>query len=70
LEAATLATGKWVRVAANMSLGAYDVFEATADLPAPDWQDVPFQQLLSVAFKERFIKSLDHPVLRKLRGEA
>ena len=26
-------------------------------------------ELLKVAFKDRFISSLDHPVLRKLRGE-
>ena len=33
LEAANLATKGWVRVAANMSLGAYEVFQATAVLP-------------------------------------
>jgi hypothetical protein len=69
LEAARMAVGKWVRVAANMSLGAYDVFEATGDLPSPEWPDTSFRDLLAVAFKGRFVDSLDHPVLRKLRGE-
>ena len=59
----------WVRVAANMSLGAYDVFQATGDLPDPEWPDTPFKELLRVAFKDRFIDTLDHPVLRELRGE-
>jgi hypothetical protein len=69
LEAATMAAGRWVRVAANMNLGAYDVFQSTADLPGPTWPDTPFGELLRVAFKDRFIDTLDHPVLRKLRGE-
>src|SRR5262249_23480563 len=33
LEAATMAESRWVRVASNMALGAYDVFQATADWP-------------------------------------
>ncbi|MBX7075614.1 MAG: hypothetical protein K1X71_20935 [Pirellulales bacterium] len=70
LEAAQMATGKWVRVAANMSLGAYDVFEATAKLPDPEWPALSFAELLRVAFKNRFIDSLDHPVLLRLRGES
>lgn len=69
LEAAQMAKGRWVRVAANMSLGAYDVFEAAGDLAAPEWPDTSFKDLLRVAFKDRLIETLDHPVLRKLRGE-
>jgi hypothetical protein len=69
LEAAERATKGWVRVAANMGLGAYDVFQASGQLAEPDWPDVPFRELLRVAFKDRYIDTLDHPVLRKLRGE-
>jgi hypothetical protein len=69
LEAAGLASAGWIRVAANMALGAYDVFQATGDLPEPEWPDLPFRELLRVAFRERFIQSEDHPVLRRLRGE-
>ncbi len=69
LEGADRARGGWVRVASNMPLGAYDVFEATGNLPDPDWPATPFSDLLRVAFKGRYIDSLDHPVLRKLRGE-
>jgi len=70
IEAAKMATGKWVRVAANMSLGAYDVFESQASLSPPDWSDLSFGELLRVAFKTRYIDTLDHPVLRRLRGES
>jgi hypothetical protein len=69
LEAADMAAKGWVRVAANMGLGAYDVFQATGPLPDPDWPGVPFRELLRVAFKDRFISDLNHPVLRRLRGE-
>ena len=68
MEAAQLATKGWVRIAANMSLGAYEVFEATAELPEPEWPDIGFQKLLEVAFKDRFIRDLDHAVIRRLRG--
>lgn len=70
LEAATMAAGKWVRVAANMHLGAYEVTEALGDLPPPTWPDVSMADILRIAFKGRMIESLDHPVLRRLRGEA
>ena len=70
LEAATMAESRWVRVASNMALGAYDVFEAAADWPEPEWPDRPFNELLRIAFKGRVIDNLDHPTLKKLRGEA
>jgi hypothetical protein len=69
VEAAQMAQKTWVRVTANNSLGAYEVFEATAKLPEPNWPESPFKELLRVAFKDKFIDSLDHPILRKLRGE-
>jgi hypothetical protein len=69
LAAADLAKREWVRVAANMATGMYDVSSASADLPEPDWPDVNFQRVIDLAFQGRFIQSADHPVVRKLRGE-
>jgi len=69
LDAAEMAKNKWVRVAANMNLGAYDVFFASSDLPEPAWPDVSFGEILRIAFRDQFIRSLDHPVIRRLRGE-
>jgi len=40
LEAAQMAQSDWVRVQANMSLGAYDVFIAANDAPV-EWPDKP-----------------------------
>jgi hypothetical protein len=70
LEAAAMAETQWVRVASNMPLGAYDVYTASADWPEPDWPDTAFNEILRIAFKGRFIQSLDHPTLKRLRGEA
>ena len=69
LEAATIAQERWVRIQANMSLGAYDVFEATGELPEPKWPEMSLADILRVAFKDKRIDSHDHPVLRRLRGE-
>lgn len=70
LEAAHYATKDWVRVQANMSLGAYDVHQANSDLGDAEWSVPPFSELLRIAFKDRFIDTFDHPVLKRLRGEA
>ena len=69
LEAADLGKKRWVRIASNMSLGAYEVFTATGVLPEPEWPDLTFQKILEIAFKDRFINSLDHPAIRRLQGE-
>ena len=63
LEAAQMAQSRWVRVAANLYLGAYEVYEAVADLPEPEWPEVSFQEILMIAFKARFITDLPsrHP---------
>jgi hypothetical protein len=70
LEAAGRASGQWVRMASNMHLGAYDVYETKAQWLAPQWPTESLSDLLRVAFKRRLIDQLDHPVLKRLRGEA
>jgi hypothetical protein len=70
MEAANHATKGWVRVQANMNLGAYDIFQATGNLGEAEWAVPPFKEILKTAFKGRLIDSPDHPVLKRLRGEA
>lgn len=53
-----------------MRAGAYDVFEATAKLPQPEWPVESFEQLFRLAFRDRVIDSIDHPVIRQLKGAA
>jgi hypothetical protein len=69
LSAADMAKDRWVRVAADMSLGAYRVYQASDDLPEPEWPDIDFEKLLEVAFQGRLIQTLDHDVIRRLRGQ-
>jgi hypothetical protein len=63
-----MAKANWVRVQSNMSLGAYEVTTSTLDKPAL-WPDIPFRELLRIAFKDKYIDALDHSVLKRLRGE-
>jgi hypothetical protein len=69
LRSAELAMTKWVRVQANMADGKYDVFEATGAIPDPEWPDMSFRDMLQLCFDDRFIDSLEHPILKQLRGE-
>lgn len=69
LEAARLAESNWVRVTSNMSAGMYDTHMATGAIPEPVWPDLNLQKVLELAFKGRFVTTLDHPVLKTLRGE-
>jgi hypothetical protein len=70
MAAAHHATKSWIRLVANMSLGAYEIWEATGNLPEPEWPDLTLQQMVNIAFKGRLIDNLDHPVIRKLQGAA
>lgn len=68
--AAELAMRKWIRMGANMNAGAYDIYEATGNIPEPEWPaDKTLEDLLNIAFKDRIIDSHDHPVVKRLRGE-
>jgi hypothetical protein len=62
------ATKKWIRIRANIPLGGYDVSSAEGDLSQPQWPELSFQEILTLAYRERFIRSMDHPVIQKLRG--
>jgi len=67
--AAERAMGHWVRVASNRALGAYEISVAIADLPEPEWPDLPFDEVLKIAFREHIVDRLDHPLVKQLRGE-
>jgi hypothetical protein len=69
-QAAELAKTRWVRMVADMQLGAYRIYEAEGELPEPVWPEQSFPELLEIAFKGRIIDHEDHPVVRRLRGLA
>ena len=69
-EAAELAMRQWVRLKANMSLGAYEITMAESVMAEPVWPELSYQQLLSIAYRDRMITTLDHAVVKRLRGQA
>lgn len=69
LEAAKEAEHHWVRVVSDMTANCYVPFVAQGDLPEPTWPEESLPELMRLAFKDRYIETLDHPVLKRLRGE-
>ena len=70
-EAAERAMGRWVRVTANMQLGANEIHEAAGNLGAPEWPAISYADILKIAFKNSpVIADFDHPVMKLLRGSA
>jgi hypothetical protein len=67
-EAAEIAMTRWVRVKANMSLGAYDIIAAMGVIPDPVWPEEKFEQLLRIGFRSYFVNSFDHPLVKRLTG--
>jgi hypothetical protein len=68
LEAAQMAMERWVRVTPVRSLGAYNIVYSDHAIE-PVWPELSMGGLLRIAFKDRFIDTLEHPILRQLRGE-
>mgnify|MGYP007096399077 CR=1 FL=1 len=68
LEALTLAKTDWLRISANMQNGGYDVYQARATLPSPEWPEHAMDEIIKIAFRGRIINDLDHPVVQGLFG--
>ena len=62
--------GNWVRVVANQGVGGYEIISAAGDLAPPAWPAMSFVDLLEIALRDRLIDTLDHPILKRLRGES
>jgi hypothetical protein len=69
-EAAEMAMGQWVRLKANMSLGAYEITVAESVMAEPVWPDLSYQELVRIAYRDRMIATLDHAVVKRLRGQS
>jgi hypothetical protein len=67
VEIITTATEQWVRQTPGSD--GYIVTKPIAALPEPVFPDVPFRTYLERAFSKRVITSLDHPIIKKLRGD-
>jgi hypothetical protein len=68
-DAADRATRDWIRIRADMSLGAYQIWQAAAELGEPEWPELGFWQIVQIAFKNNLIDTLDHDVVKRFRGQ-
>ncbi len=67
-EAAGIAERQWIRISADMHLGAYQTFAAVADLGDPRWPPEGWSEVVRIALRDRIIDSEDHAVARQLLG--
>jgi len=68
LQIAKAAETTWCRMVSDTTNGIYTHYVPTAELPDPKWPELSFNEIIKLAFRGRMIDSLDHPVLRDLRG--
>ena len=69
LEAARQAQTQWTKMVWDQTTRRHRVFAATGITAEPVWPNQPLEELIRLAFKDAVIKSLDHVILKKLRGE-
>jgi len=70
LQAVIRARSVWLRISSNDATKGYDIFEATASLPEPNWPDITLDELLEIAFRGRILATGDHPVVQEKLGGA
>lgn len=68
LEAVEQAKTQWVRVITNHSISGYDVLSPLDKLSDPVWPEMSFNDILRKAFDGRIIDTLEHPIVKELRG--
>jgi hypothetical protein len=61
---------QWVRLVSDQDANCYKPVPATDQSDKPIYPGGDFRKLVKVAFRDRVISSWDHPVLKRLRGEA
>ncbi len=69
LEAAKAAETRWVKLFWDLSQRRHRIKVSEHLADEPQWPTQTFPELLRLAFKDRAITTLDHPILKRLRGE-
>lgn len=59
----------WLRIAANREAQGYRMCEPVTSFPPPEWPG-NMKEIIQKALKSIVIDKLDHPLLKRLRGEA
>jgi hypothetical protein len=64
LKAIEIAKKKWIRVIPAHE--GYEVREAKAQMPKPQWPDMSREEVLHLAFADRVINTMEHPIAKRL----
>ena len=68
-DAAESATKEWLRIISNKAIRGYELKAANPPITTnPAWPDLSFQELVRIAFRDRLVDRLDHPVVKLLRS--
>ncbi len=70
MECALLARENWVRLSSSRELGSYMPYVATGITTDPKWPEKTFDELIEIAFRDRYIDSAEHPVIIELLGNS
>ncbi len=64
LKAVEVAQGKWIRVIPAHE--GYEIREAKAQMPEPQWPDMSRDETIRLAFEDRIIDTMEHPIAKRL----
>jgi hypothetical protein len=65
-QAVELAKTNWIRIFWDPETRQHKIRKTDGDYAEPKWPRLSFSELLAIAFKDRIISDVDHPVLQKL----
>jgi len=68
-EVAEMAKTEWVKLISDQTAGYYVAGTASNQTREPAWPEESFGEVLDKAFAGRVIDSLDHEVIKELRGD-
>jgi hypothetical protein len=67
-DCAEQAMREWLQVESDQDAGIYLPKRPVDEFPEPAWPEQSMQELIRLGFKRRIVDSLDHPVMKRLRG--
>lgn len=70
MELAFQARDHWLRLQSNRSAGCYEAMVAMAAYGEPDWPEMTMDEMVNLAFRDKYIDRMDHPVVLRLMGKA
>ena len=67
-DAAVNHSDKWLNISSDLATSTYRLAEPLEQLAPPKPPGLPLSKLLGIAFKGRVISTIEHPLMRELRG--